>query len=165
MAPDFGLEPNTLTNLATQADLQPADIAQLVAEASDDFRSLVALYTGMMVQAGSLTTLGLEASLSPDTAALVANMSGGQYGLTARVDAVPSSRPRLELQVRVVAVTDAPDPSSSLLRETFPLLERPLLQQSQEVSERPVYAEAVRDLAREAAQFIRQQAQLDPALA
>ncbi|MEM6431362.1 MAG: PEGA domain-containing protein [Deinococcota bacterium] len=173
VAPDFGLESDVLTTLADQADLQADDIQQLVISASHDFRQLLSLYTGMTVQAGSLTTLGLQTSLSPDTTALVAEMSGGSYGVTALLGVVDSSRPRLEVNLRVAATTattttDAQS-SSSLLRETFPVMARPRPVSAQPpasdaLSERPAYGEAVRDLAVQAAQFVRTQAQLDPAL-
>jgi hypothetical protein len=171
VAPNFGVEPDSLTRLADQANLQPEDIQHLVLNASDDFRQLVNLYTGLSVQAGSLTTLGLQTSLDPDTTALVAEMSGGNYGITALVRAVASSRPRAEVNVRVAALTPANvDASSSLLRETFALIARPVAAQGQPqtgvaANIRPVYAEAVRDLALQVAQFVRAQTEFDPALA
>lgn len=124
-----------------------ADAQTLAAEASAVLRQLLEHTTGMSVQAGSLSTLGMQSSLEPDTTALVAEMSGGQYGVTAVLEPLASARARLALQVQV-ASSDGTVTAS--FRETFSLRNVPAAGQQ-------VYAEAVRNVAADVGALIREQ--------
>ena len=138
----------------TTPDTLTTNAQTLAAEASEVLRQLLEHTTGMSVQAGSLSTLGMQSSLEPDTTALVAEMSGGQYGVTAVLEPLVSARARLALRVQV-ASSDGTVAAS--FRETFPLREVPAEGQQ-------VYAEAVRAVAVDIGKLIREESGMQAAL-
>lgn len=133
-------------------DTVAADAQTLAAEASSMLRQLLEHTTGMSVQAGSLSTLGMQSSLEPDTTALVAEMSGGQYGVTAVLEPLASARARVALRVQVAS---ADGTVTASFRETFPL---------RAVNGQQVFAEAVWAVASDIGRRIREQSGTQAAL-
>ncbi len=129
-----------------------ADAQMLAAEASAVLRQLLEHTTGMSVHVGSLATLGMQSSLEPDTTALVAEMSGGQYGVTAVLEPLESARARLALRVQVASSDGA---LTASFRETFPL---------GAADGRQVYAEAVQVVASDIGRLIREHNGIQAAL-
>ena len=150
------VQPETVQPETVQpsTDTSAADAQALAAEASAVLRQLLEHTTGMSVHVGSLATLGMQSSLEPSTTALVAEMSGGQYGVTAVLEPLESARVRLALQVQV-ASRDGTVTAS--FRETFSLRDVPAAGQQ-------VYAEAVRAVAADIGALIREQNGIQAAL-
>jgi len=140
------------TDIDTTAALA-TDAQALTGEASAVLRQWLEHTTGLSVRAGSLSTLGMQSSLEPDITALVAEMSGAQYGVTAVLEPLASARARLALRVQVAS---ADGTVAASFRETFPLRTFPEGQQ--------VYADAVQAVASDIGTLIREQNGIQAAL-